>query len=72
MEIPLDVLVHNETLGVKGTRGRLLQISREGYYEVNLDFGGRIHRVLFPVASTVLIASSAEDAAAVSGLEVER
>jgi len=71
MEIPMDVLVHNETLGVKGSRGRLLQVGREGYYEVNLYFGERIHRVLFPVAETVLIAADAEDAA-VGGLEVER
>jgi len=71
MEIPLDVLVHNETLGVKGSRGRLLQIGREGYYEINLYFGEKLHRVLFPVASTVLIAAAAEETAG-GGLEVER
>jgi len=55
MELPTDVLIHNELLGMKGARGRLLQLGREGYYEVNCQFGDRIHRVLLPVNSTVVI-----------------
>ena len=56
------MLVHNELLGVKGARGRLLTIGREGYYEINLSFGDRVHRVLFPIPSTVVIASRPEEA----------
>lgn len=62
MEVPTEVLVHNELLGVKGARGRLLTIGREGYYEINLSFGDRVHRVLFPIPSTVVIASRPEEA----------
>ena len=71
MEIPAEVLVHNETLGVKGAKGRLLQIGREGYYEINLAFGDRLHRVLFPVSTTVVILAAAEEATATT-LNVER
>lgn len=60
MELPTDVLIHNELLGMKGARGRLLQVGTEGYYELNCQFGDRVHRVLLPVNSTVLIVSQAE------------
>jgi hypothetical protein len=62
MEVPTEVLVHNELLGVKGARGRLLTIGREGYYEINLAFGERVHRVLFPIQETVVIAARPEEA----------
>jgi hypothetical protein len=70
MELPTDVLVHNELLGVKGSRGRLLQVAH-GYYELNLLFGERTHRVLLPVAQTVLISDQAEETPG-PGVEVER
>lgn len=71
MEIPSDVLIHNETLGLKGQRARLLQVSANGYYEAICVFGERAHRVLLPVASTVLIAAAPESIS-VAGVEVER
>ena len=55
MELPAEVLIHNELLGVKGGKGTLLQVSRDGYYEVNCQFGERLHRTLFPIQGTVLI-----------------
>ncbi|HEY0510804.1 MAG TPA: hypothetical protein VGH73_02795 [Thermoanaerobaculia bacterium] len=61
MELHTEVLIHNETLGVKGGRGVLLQISPEGYYEVNCIFGERVHRTLFPIHGTVLISREPED-----------
>ena len=61
MELPAEVLIHNEVLGLKGSRGDLLRISPEGYYEVNLAFGERIHRVLLPIESTVVIQREAEE-----------
>ncbi len=71
MELPSDVLIHNEILGMKGARGRLLQVGPEGYYELNCQFGDRMHRVLLPVDKTVLILSQPE--ATFSGeLDVER
>jgi hypothetical protein len=71
MELPTDVLVHNELLGIKGGKGRLLQVHPSGYYELNLLFGERAHRVLLPVAQTVVISASPEEVPAGSE-EVER
>ncbi len=61
MELPVAVLIHNEVLGIKGTRGDLLNISPQGYYEVNLKFGEKIHRVLLPIALTVIIGHEPQD-----------
>ena len=71
MELPVAVLIHNELLGIKGSRGDLLNISPHGYYEVNLKFGDKAHRVLLPIAETVVISQEAEVAAA-ERIEVER
>jgi hypothetical protein len=68
MEIPNEVLIHNEMLGVKGGRGTLLEISAHGYYEVNLKFGDNLHRVLLPVGHTVIIQADPE---ATPGLAIE-
>jgi hypothetical protein len=71
MELHTEVLIHNETLGVKGGRGVLLQISPDGYYEVNCTFGERVHRTLFPIHGTVLISREPEEATAAE-TEIER
>lgn len=71
MELHTEVLIHNEILGVKGGRGVLLQISPEGYYEINCAFGERIHRTLFPIQGTVLISREPEEAVG-SDMEIER
>lgn len=71
MEQPTDILIHNALLGVKGARGTLLAISPHGYYEVNMKFGDRLHRVLLPIETTVVIAQEAEEEAAAQ-LQVER
>jgi hypothetical protein len=57
---------------MKGTRGTLLQISPHGYYEANVRFGELTHRVLLPIASTVVIADEPEERAAEKSLEIER
>jgi hypothetical protein len=73
LDFPTDVLIHSELLGMKGGRGTLLQVSRHGYYEVNVKFGERLHRVLLPVSGTVLIHQNPEEAVATGeGLEIER
>lgn len=71
MELPAEVLVHNEILGLKGAKGRLLSIGREGYYELNLSFGERAHRVLLPIERSVIIASQPEAEFGL-GEEIER
>ena len=71
MELPAEVLIHNELLGMKGAAGKLIAVSGDGYFEVNCDFGDKTHRVLLPVRSTVLIAREPEEPP-VAGLEIER
>jgi hypothetical protein len=61
MELPAEVLIHNEILSVKGAKGTLIQISPDGYYEINCLFGERPHRTLFPIQGTVLIAREPEE-----------
>lgn len=56
MNIPSMVLIHNQILGLKGTEGKLFQVSDLGYYEVECVFGQAKHRVLLPIHSTVIIA----------------
>jgi hypothetical protein len=72
METPAEVLIHNEILGIKGGKGTLLQISADGYYEVNCQFGERFHRTLFPVETTVIIQREPEPLATSQDLEIER
>lgn len=72
MELPTEVLIHNELVGMKGSRGRLLTISPHGYYEVNVRFGERLHRVLLPIGSTVLISQDPEEVVAEEDFEIER
>lgn len=73
MELPSEVMIHNELVGMKGSRGTLLSVSPHGYYEVNVRFGGeRLHRVLLPIEQTVLIHQAAEEVIAEGEFEVER
>lgn len=72
MELPAEVLIHNDILGVKGGKGTLLKITSEGYYEVNCLFGERLHRTFLPIHGTVLIAREPEPAAGPAELEIER
>ena len=73
MELPAQVMVHNELMGMKGNRATLLQISPDGYYEINLRLpSGDVHRVLLPIGATALIATEPEEAAAPPAVEIER
>lgn len=72
MELPAEVLIHSPALGMKGSPGTLLQVSPHGYYEANVRFGDRVHRVLLPIADTALIAAEPEEAVGGVGLEIER
>jgi hypothetical protein len=71
MELPNEVLIHNELLGMKGSKGTLLQVTPDGYYEVNCTFGERVHRTLFPIQGTVLIQRQPEELTRVDS-EIER
>ncbi len=71
METPAPVLVHSAALNLKGTSAELIRIAEDGYYELNLSFGENLHRVLLPIAETVIIARDAEISFAADG-EIER
>ena len=71
MDVPVEVLVHNELAGMKGTQATLLGINEEGFYELKCTFGENQHRVLLPIGSTVLIARNPEEVFA-SDFEIER
>ena len=71
MELPAEVLIHNDILGVKGGRGVLIQVNADGYYEVNCYFGDKPHRTYFPIQGTVLIARQPEEVLH-ANLEIER
>ncbi len=60
MDTPTEVLVHNAQLGLKGQEAKLIEIGHS-FYEVEYEFGGSRHRVLLPVAHTVLIAAAPEE-----------
>ena len=70
MDVPVEVLIHNSVVGMKGEEGTLLQIG-DGFYEINCRFGGSIHRILLPITSTVLIAKEQEERFAVD-FDIER
>jgi hypothetical protein len=72
MELPADVKIHNELLGMKGRDGRLIAVQPEGYYEILATLGEREHRLLLPIGSTILIASDAEQDWASLEADVER
>ena len=38
MEVPAEVLIHNELLSMRGKAGRLLTVHPDGYYELTVDF----------------------------------
>jgi hypothetical protein len=71
MELPAEVMIHSALLGAKGSLGILLQVNTDGYYEVNLTVGERVHRTLFPIQGTVLISRQPEETTRQT-LEIER
>ena len=47
--------------GNPGMGGYGVVVVGDGFYEVNCRFGGSVHRVLLPMANTVLIAKDREE-----------
>jgi hypothetical protein len=72
MEVPAEVMIHNELLNMRGSKATLLTVSAHGYYEVNVQFGDLLHRVLLPIAETVLIWQQSEEVVAGGEFEIER
>lgn len=55
MDLPVEVQLHNELLGIKGGKGTLVAISPHGYYEVHCVFGQNLHKVMLPIQNTVIV-----------------
>ncbi len=71
MDLPTEIQIHNELLGIKGGKGTLVAVSPHGFYEAKCAFGAKTHRVLFPIQSTVVIFSEPESEFE-PGAEIER
>ena len=59
MELQSQVRVYNEALGVKGAKGKLLQVHSEGFYEIALEVKERFYQAYLPISGTVLLAAEA-------------
>lgn len=70
MDLPAEVQIHNEILGVKGAKGTLVAV-QNGFYETTCVFGGNRHRVLLPISQTVLVFRQPEPEFP-AGIEIER
>lgn len=57
MDLQSHVRVYNEALGVKGAKGKLLQIHSDGYYEIALEVKERLFQAYLPINGTVLLAA---------------
>lgn len=71
MDLPAEVQISNETLGIKNGKATLVAISAHGYYEVRLHFNERLHKVLVPIAQTSVIFRQPEQEFS-SEFEIER
>lgn len=57
MDVETAIRVYNDSLGVKGAKGRLMRICEDGYYEVALEVKERYYQALLPIGSTVILAA---------------
>ena len=71
MELPARVIVFAPGMEIKNKPGILISVSERGYYELTMDFSGKRHTVLAPIAGTGLVFNDPEEEIAGS-FEVER
>lgn len=60
MDLPAEVRVYNEQIGLKGNSGTLIAVDQNGFYELKMKLKEDLHRLLLPVAQTALIFSDPE------------
>ncbi|MCJ7440785.1 MAG: hypothetical protein MUO25_04300 [Thermoanaerobaculaceae bacterium] len=60
MELPSNVLVYSQILGLSGTAGTLMDIRPEGCFELRLTSQGKLHAVLLPISQTGIVFAEAE------------
>lgn len=71
MDLPANVQISNDQLGVKNQKATLVTVSAHGYYELRLGFNSRQHKVLVPIQSTAIVFRDPEPEFA-SDMEIER
>jgi hypothetical protein len=64
------IRIYNEQLGAKGTKGKLVRVANEGFYEVTIESSGKNYTTLLPINSTVILAAEPEEE--VASIAVER
>lgn len=57
IEREAGVRIYSDVLGTKGTKGRLVRVAQEGFYELLIESGGRDYTALLPIGNTVLVAA---------------
>ena len=74
IESEAAIRIYSETLatllGAKVANGKLVRVSKDGYYEVTLATQGGNYTTLLPIAATVIMAAQPEDN--LPAMEVER
>lgn len=74
IESEAAVRIYSETLatllGAKVANGKLVRVSKDGYYEVTLATQGGNYTTLLPIAATVIMSAQPEPDVPV--IEVER
>lgn len=71
MDLPSDVQISNDQLGIKNHKGTLVSISPHGYFELRLGFNNRQHKVLLPIQNTAIVFREPEPEFP-SDIEIER
>lgn len=71
MEIPGKVSVFCPLIDVKGTAAKLISVSPQGYYHLEMEIRSRRHSVFVPIAHTALYFADPEPAIE-EGMEIER
>ena len=69
-QLPNKVIVFCPEMEIKNKPAMLVGMSAHGYYELTMDFNGRRHTVLAPIARTGLIFN--EPLAEIESVSVER
>lgn len=73
MEIPGNVSVYCPLIDAKGTAAKLIAVSPEGFYHLEVTVKGRMHTMLVPIAHAAVFFSEPEpEVENDSAFEVER
>ena len=71
MEIPGKVSLYSPLVDAKGTSAKLISISSDGYYHLEVQIKGQRHTMFVPIAQAALIFSDPEPERE-PGLDLER